>query len=155
MTNPAPGQQFRNDASQREREEVVRKDSLYSRAQSDLSLEQSGRHSKPTITTPEYPKLPASSPWAGDYAQVPPEPPLGFSIDEAPIVGEAFEIEKSLRDSPSRREGEAFQGATSASPSTSLAGDSVSPFADAPTPAASGVVEPPGHPNPKPWRRSL
>jgi len=41
-----------------------------------------------------YPKL-KSGPWA-DQPMPPEEPPLGFSVDETPIVGETFEVNASL-----------------------------------------------------------
>jgi hypothetical protein len=102
-----------------------------------------------------YPRLPETSP-SNQAAIVPQEPPYDGDMS-TPIVGEVWEVEKNLRDSPSRIEGEALQGATSASPSTSLAGDSVAPFAGALTPAASSgrVVEPPAILIRKRWRRSL
>lgn len=42
----------------------------------------------------EYQKQPQSLPWASD--PVPPEPPLGFSIDEMQPVREEFEVAQSL-----------------------------------------------------------
>src|SRR5262245_895819 len=42
-----------------------------------------------------YPTIP-SGPWSADYAQVPPEEPLGIDVSEAPITGEKFEVEASL-----------------------------------------------------------
>ena len=42
-----------------------------------------------------YPRIP-SGPWSADYAQVPPEEPLGIDVTETPIVGESFEVEASL-----------------------------------------------------------
>jgi hypothetical protein len=42
----------------------------------------------------DYPTLPDASPWHAGNAV---EPPLGFSIDEAPIVGEWHEVQASLR----------------------------------------------------------
>jgi len=62
--------------------------------------DEGGRYAK---TTPNnvigsspvsYPKLPASSPWSCD--PVPPEPPYGIDISEPPLVGEQWEIGKSL-----------------------------------------------------------
>jgi hypothetical protein len=45
------------------------------------------------LDTVQYPTLPENS-WAND--PVPTEPPLGF-VDEAPVCGEAWEVEASLR----------------------------------------------------------
>ena len=41
-----------------------------------------------------YPRLPASSPWSNPIEAV--EPPLGFSVEETPIVGEYAEVQASL-----------------------------------------------------------
>jgi hypothetical protein len=53
---------------------------------------------RPTVSGKDpatlYPKLPTSSPWSNPIEAV--EPPLGFSVDETPIVGESFEVEASL-----------------------------------------------------------
>jgi hypothetical protein len=46
---------------------------------------------------PRYPTLPESL-WGNQGAAVPPEPPLGVAVDQMDPVGEAFEIEKSLRE---------------------------------------------------------
>lgn len=53
-----------------------------------------------TGSTPgsQYPRQPSGSPWARD--ECPPEPPLGYSVDEQEAVGERHEIEAS-RGSPS------------------------------------------------------
>ena len=93
MTQP-----FNNNSSQKERAQFVR-DSYHTRANADASLEQSGRFAKPQAITGKdpatlYPKLPTSSPWSNPIEAV--EPPLGFSVEETPIVGEQWEIEKSL-----------------------------------------------------------
>jgi len=83
------------DASQAERREVLRNDTYLSRAKADADLAAGGgRFAKEVATrvvgVPRYPTLPATSPWAGD--PVPDEPPLGYSIDEMPIVGEPHEV---------------------------------------------------------------
>src|SRR5262249_12068716 len=46
-----------------------------------------------------YPAQPSNSPWASDPVGL--EPPLGEDLGGAPIVGEAFEVEKSLREARS------------------------------------------------------
>jgi hypothetical protein len=97
---------------QREREEVLRNDqrvrndnasTLHRFAESE-SGNIRGRfaaHEKSTIVgaapTPQYPRLPETS-FSNQGTVVPQEESLGFSIDEAPIVGEAFEVAKSLGD---------------------------------------------------------
>jgi hypothetical protein len=62
------------------------KDTFFSRAQADAELTSQGRFKKETATrvtgVPTYPSMPASSPWSND--PVPPEEPLGFSVDELP-----------------------------------------------------------------------
>jgi hypothetical protein len=93
---------YRNEATQREREHVLRNDArartMHGRANAELDLENTGRFSKPHtvigVDAPDYPRLP-SGPWA-DPVQIPPEEPLGYDISEVPIVGEAFEVAKSL-----------------------------------------------------------
>src|SRR5262245_7924583 len=59
------------------------KDTFFSRARADAD-QLGGRFKKVTETrvtgVPSYPQQPASSPWAND--PVPPEAPLGFSVDE-------------------------------------------------------------------------
>jgi hypothetical protein len=62
------------------------------------ALELGGRFAgaRPQVTAvPVVPRLPASSPWASD--PVPPEPPLGFSVDDLPVVGEPHEVERAAR----------------------------------------------------------
>lgn len=71
---------------------------LYSRAVADLALEDQGRHTKGATVTgatklPQYPA--ASGPW-NDPVQVPPEGPLGWSVDAQEPVGEPFEIAASF-----------------------------------------------------------
>jgi hypothetical protein len=62
--------------------------------------DEGGRFAKTTPTNVigsspvSYPKL-QSGPWS-DQPMPPEEPPLGFSVDEVPIVGESFEVEASL-----------------------------------------------------------
>lgn len=69
---------------------------LHSRAVADLELEATaGRHSKASIVsgatpTVQYPRLPASSPWAADM--VPPEEPLGYSVNDLSPTGELHEL---------------------------------------------------------------
>jgi hypothetical protein len=89
---------FKNDATQAERQEALRNDTYHGRASHDLEL--GGRFAainKPSIigaASAKYPKLPSSSPWSAD--PVPPEEPLGFEINALEPVGTAAEIEASL-----------------------------------------------------------
>jgi hypothetical protein len=76
-----------------------RPDCFFNRQQ-HTELEAGGRFSKVTQTTltgatDATPRLPENSPWAGDDP-VPPEPPLGFSIDALEPVGTPQEVAKSL-----------------------------------------------------------
>jgi hypothetical protein len=91
---------FSNNSSQKERRAVIKNDAttLHRFAQSEAS-DIGGRFAKPqTVNASEqavhYPRLPTSSPWSCD--PVPPEEPLGVDISEPPLVGEQWEIEKSL-----------------------------------------------------------
>ena len=101
MTNP--GQQFRNEASQKEREAVLRNDQRVRSGSTFLDhthSEEGGRFAKPTnvigsTPTVQYPRLP-SGPWA-DPVQVPPEEPLGFSVEDHEPVGMIPEIQASLK----------------------------------------------------------
>ena len=95
MTNPT--QPFNNSASQAERREELRQQTLQFRTAADLGLENSGRFAKPfevigSSPTPQYPQVAPN--WANDPTGV--EPPLGYSIDEAPVVGESFEVQASI-----------------------------------------------------------
>src|SRR5262245_17680492 len=72
-------------------------------AQSSIDDDRGGRfaaQSKITVvgTTPiSYPRQPESSP-ANQAAMSPPEPPLGYSVNDQEPTGEKFEIEASLRE---------------------------------------------------------
>jgi hypothetical protein len=92
---------FVNNATMAEKHEIakndqrVHRDTNFSRAEGEFSLAQSGRHAQRVNITGQwdslarYPKLPATSPWSCD--PVPPEEPLGYSVEETPIVGEPHE----------------------------------------------------------------
>jgi hypothetical protein len=65
-----------------------------------IASEEGGRWAKPTQVVgsgaaPEYPRQPEGS-FSNQSAIVPPEEPLGFSVDEAPIVGEVGEVAASI-----------------------------------------------------------
>ena len=95
MTNH-PTRPYHQEASQSERQRILQNDrranTFAGRTSSDLDLENIGRHAKLNtvigLDAIEYPRLPTSSPFAND--PVPPEEPLGYDINEAPIVGEEF-----------------------------------------------------------------
>jgi hypothetical protein len=100
MTDTRP---FVNNATMSEKREIVknkvqRKDVYSSRAEADYNLAQSGRHAARKIDATgdwagflRHPRLPPNSPWSIENAQVPPEEPLGYDINETPVVGEPHE----------------------------------------------------------------
>jgi hypothetical protein len=133
---------YHQDATQRERKEVLRNDTLQFRTAADLGLENTGRYAKPfTVTGTEpsaqYPRLPENS-WVND--PVPPEAPLGHAIDEQEPCGEIGEIRASLDD-------------TSATNVVDTSCADPSPTGEAPLVTVCPKVEPPVIPNPK--RRPL
>jgi hypothetical protein len=134
-----PGQLFRNDASQRERERILRNDTFQSRAQAEAD-EIQGRFAqehKATVIGTGPVQYPMAAPnWSADPVGV--EPPLGQDVNAQEPVGEAFEI-ANLTGATVR--------ASDATPSH--AGD-----AEAPELAASPAsVEPPVISKPKPKPR--
>jgi hypothetical protein len=94
-----------DDVSQAERRRIMaeeRRGRTYQGvAQAALDDERGGRYaagsgSKSSVvgSSPvSYPQQPAGSPWAKD--ECPPEPPLGYSVDELEPVGEPHEVEAS------------------------------------------------------------
>jgi hypothetical protein len=93
---------------QSERRKVMESDRLarragtyFSQASAGMDDERGGRFAalnKPTVTGSGggwAPKQPPNSPWAKDHC--PPEPPLGWSVDDQEPVGEPHEIERSLK----------------------------------------------------------
>jgi|SRR5215510_16025415 len=78
---------YQNPATQAERRKEVERDSYFRRAQGDAETELGGRYKKPVTVigagVPEYPRLPANSPWATPDPTGP-EPPLGYEIDALP-----------------------------------------------------------------------
>jgi hypothetical protein len=64
-------------------------------AESDLSLEQSGRHARPYTgnwdSLHRYQRLPENA-WPNQAAMVPPEPPLNVDVNYVEPQGEAFEV---------------------------------------------------------------
>jgi len=97
--------------SQRDKRRVLENDrkvreiaTYHSVAQSALDDERGGRYSgsgsKATVvgSSPiQYPAQPEGSPWSRDVC--PPEPPLGFSVEDQPVVGEPHEVRASTEDS--------------------------------------------------------
>ena len=76
---------YRNEATQSEKREVL-KDTYFARQQNTAD-DAGGRFTKLTPTNvtgstpvPSYPQQPTNSPWSSN--PVPPEEPLGFSVDE-------------------------------------------------------------------------
>ena len=85
--------EFNNQASQSDRREVLRNDTLFSRQQNAID-DSGGRFAKLTPATitgvtpaPIYPQLPASTPWSNGF-DTNVEPQLGYAVDEmsAPAV---------------------------------------------------------------------
>jgi hypothetical protein len=79
---------FNNQSSQSERKAIVKNDTLFAR-QSNTVDDAGGRFAKLTPTkvigstpSPQYPQLPASSPWSQFDQNV--EPELGIDVNEMP-----------------------------------------------------------------------
>jgi hypothetical protein len=88
-----------DEPTQAEKRAVLRNDALVrGAALADVAEvfnpQPGGRFAASAPTTTSIPRQPEGSPWAAD--PVPPEPPLGFSVDDLPIVGEPHEIERSI-----------------------------------------------------------
>jgi hypothetical protein len=104
-------QPYHNPAAPAERaavhrnDERVRKGATYSQIAASESDLVGGRYATESrqrvVGAPafRYPDLPSSSPWHND--PVPAEEPLGVDLGAAPVVGEVFEVEKSLAESQS------------------------------------------------------
>ena len=91
---------YDNPATQDERKAILRNDSYFSRQQNTAD-DAGGRYAKLTPSnvigskpTPQYPSLPASSPWSQFDQNV--EPVLGFSVDAMEPVGTPTEVQSSL-----------------------------------------------------------
>jgi hypothetical protein len=89
-----------DEISQAERRRIMaderRMRTYHGVAASNVDDERGGRYagsgSKQTVvgsSTVSYPQQPENSPWRSDPC--PPEPPLGYSVDELEPVGEMFE----------------------------------------------------------------
>ncbi len=104
MTQQGDGSKhpYENETSQKLRREMLRNDrsTLLDHARAHADDAAGGRFKKEMATevtgVPQYPRLPATSPFASD--PVPPEEPLGFSVDDMVPVGTATEVEASIAD---------------------------------------------------------
>jgi hypothetical protein len=95
---------YHQSADQRERERLLRNDranTFAGRAQAEADEIQGrwAQEHKATVigtsdATAQYPKLP-SGPWA-DPVQIPPEPALGFSVEDHEPVGTIPEVQASI-----------------------------------------------------------
>jgi hypothetical protein len=155
MTNN-PGQLFRNDASQKEREQVLRNDqrvrsgsTFQSRAIAEAD-DVRGRwaeiNKSNVVGATPTPQYPAGPNWSVDPTGI--EPPLNIDVNAVEPCGEKFEVE-------------AFGDATEAvARSSPLAGATATPVsndpsdtgeAEAPTavPASPAFGEPPANQSPK------
>jgi hypothetical protein len=100
--------EFRNDSSQDERKAVLKNDrqaqTYFERAQETIGEEMGGRFAhlaKASVTpVPQVPRQPPNSPFAGDV--VPPEPPLGYSVNDMIPTGNPSEIAASIKESLAR-----------------------------------------------------
>jgi hypothetical protein len=143
---------FRNNASQRERAEMLKLDrrnaTMHGRALTELDQLMQGRFSKPSevVGATGAPEYPAAAAWTQDH--LPPEPPLGLDVSAVEPVGEPHEVQASVR-----RAGAASLTTTrddSASSVTASSGDVAGPMAGA---SASVLSEPqPSQPKPNVWR---
>jgi hypothetical protein len=113
MTNywPSPDD---SPATKAEKEDAFRNDvrrtsTLFDQAKIGAALEE-GRQAGNLYTGEEegcgYPRQPSESPWSGGGAQVPPEEPLGYSVEDVPICAEPHEVERAAdilrqREAPS------------------------------------------------------
>jgi hypothetical protein len=97
---------YQDDISQAERRAVLKSDrdarTYFERAQIDDGV--AGRWAKPqaTVITSGH-QYPAASASHADSS--PPEPPLGFAIDEQEPVGTAAEVERSIAEIERRSAG--------------------------------------------------
>jgi hypothetical protein len=98
--------------------------------------------------TVQYPRMPATSPWACDAVGL--EPPLGFSVEEMEVVGSTEEAERAA----------AILAATESSAATASSPPQGQSDADLPTVGSAAAGQSPiapqvaGSPTfSKPWRR--
>jgi hypothetical protein len=102
MSNPS------DEISQAEKRRILAEDrrarTYFSQAQASANDDAGGRFAatanKPKVIGASpiaYPAQPEGSPWHSD--PLPPEPPLGFSVEDQPTTGEPFEIARSMQAS--------------------------------------------------------
>jgi hypothetical protein len=91
-----------NEREQAERRQVLRDSSTFldhaRAAADDAAGGRFAKHTPSTVvgTSPSaVPKMPEGNPWQQD--RVPDEAPLGFSVNDMPVVGEPHEIAQSLQ----------------------------------------------------------
>src|SRR5262245_12821238 len=97
--------QFHNDASQSERQAILRNErkrqeeasTLFEQAKISEALDSERSKSAVSGTKPvvDYPAIP-SGPWSSGWAQPPPEPALGYSVNDLEPAGEVAEVQRSL-----------------------------------------------------------
>ena len=149
-----PGQQFRNDTSQKERAEVLKNDQAVQKNTflSHTHSDEGGRYAKPQTVigatpTVQYPR--AAPNWSVDPTGV--EPPLGIDVNTVEPCGEKFEID-ALGDAEAVAQSSPLAGETA---NASVDDPSTLARAEAPAavlaPASPAEVSP--RPSPTPKRR--
>ena len=142
---------FRNNASQKERAEVLKNDAAVHKNTflSHTHPEEGGRFAKPqnvigSEPTVQYPM--AAPNWSVDPTGV--EPPLNIDVNAVEPCGEKFEIEALGDATEAVAQSSPLAGATAptSADDPSRTGDAEAPKAVALLP----VGEPPANPNPKP-----
>jgi hypothetical protein len=156
-----PGQLFNNTSSQAERERELRNEqrvrghTFQSRAiaeADDIRGRWRETHKASVVGSDSAVHYPMAAPnWSVDPTGV--EPPVGYDINEVPVVGEPHEIQASLGDvleggpQPVASPGPGQPATTSVDPSR---GGAEAPSAALVSPRRR---EPPANPNPKPRTR--
>jgi hypothetical protein len=162
MNNPTH-RPYRVDATQKEKFETLKNDQRVRSGSTFLDhthSEEGGRFAKPqtivgSTSEVQYPM--AAPNWSADPTGV--EPPLGYDINEAPIVGEAFELGEAVTPS-ALAQGEANTQASVATQSelappnhlVDLAGEGERSIVG--LPSNDDVAPAPASSKPKPTRRS-
>jgi hypothetical protein len=113
----------------------------HSRALSHIELEGQGRHAaeaKASVSGREpfvkYPRMPEGSPWHADI--VPPEPGLGYAINDLEVTGEPHELATSIVQLPEGDDAAATDGNLSRPSGAEDGTTVVSSSGDAPAPSA-------------------
>jgi hypothetical protein len=92
------------------------------------------------IDVVQYPRLPSNSPWS--QIQPPPEEPLGFSVEDMPVMGEPFEVERAAEILAERADAVGLSLAPASSPRLQPVGlSTVGPSATDPLPVAPVATE--------------